>query len=100
MAYRHSGHCRSLVWIVFGLNLFATISSSVGKTHLICGCLVLYRHLDYSDGASHVVKSMELPFAFVQKLSGVGAGVQDALVQWWYGHNAVAFFPYHPLSRI
>ena len=30
----------------------------------------------------------------------VFAGVQDALVQWWYGHNAVAFFPDHSISGV
>jgi cytochrome c oxidase cbb3-type subunit I/II len=32
------------------------------------------------------------------KSYSVYAGVQDALVQWWYGHNAVAFFPQHLLG--
>jgi cbb3-type cytochrome oxidase subunit 1 len=32
------------------------------------------------------------------KSYSVYAGVQDALVQWWYGHNAVAFFPQHLLD--
>jgi len=39
----------------------------------------------------HVVNSFELPIAFMKSYSWY-AGVQDALVQWWYGHNAVAFF--------
>ena len=39
----------------------------------------------------HVVNSLELPVSFLKSYS-MYAGVQDALVQWWYGHNAVAFF--------
>ena len=39
----------------------------------------------------HIVNSIELPVAFFKSYP-VYAGVQDALVQWWYGHNAVAFF--------
>ena len=39
----------------------------------------------------HIVNSIELPVSFLKSYS-VYAGVQDALVQWWYGHNAVAFF--------
>ncbi len=39
----------------------------------------------------HVVNSFELPVTFLKSYSWY-AGVQDALVQWWYGHNAVAFF--------
>ena len=39
----------------------------------------------------HIVNSFEFPVSFLQSYSWY-AGVQDALVQWWYGHNAVAFF--------
>jgi cytochrome c oxidase cbb3-type subunit I/II len=39
----------------------------------------------------HIVNSFELPVSFLKSYS-LYAGVQDALVQWWYGHNAVAFF--------
>jgi cytochrome c oxidase cbb3-type subunit I/II len=39
----------------------------------------------------HITNSMALPISFTKSYS-LYAGVQDALVQWWYGHNAVAFF--------
>jgi len=39
----------------------------------------------------HIVNSVELPYSMMKSYSWY-AGVQDALVQWWYGHNAVAFF--------
>jgi cytochrome c oxidase cbb3-type subunit I/II len=39
----------------------------------------------------HIVNSVEIPVSFLKSYSWY-AGVQDALVQWWYGHNAVAFF--------
>ena len=39
----------------------------------------------------HIVNSLELPVSFLKSYS-IYSGVQDALVQWWYGHNAVAFF--------
>ena len=39
----------------------------------------------------HIVNSIEIPVS-IMKSYPVYAGVQDALVQWWYGHNAVAFF--------
>ena len=39
----------------------------------------------------HIFNSLELPVSAMKSYS-VYAGVQDALVQWWYGHNAVAFF--------
>jgi hypothetical protein len=39
----------------------------------------------------HIVNSIEIPVSSLKSYSWY-AGVQDALVQWWYGHNAVAFF--------
>jgi cytochrome c oxidase cbb3-type subunit I/II len=39
----------------------------------------------------HIVNSFEMPVSLFKSYSWY-AGVQDALVQWWYGHNAVAFF--------
>jgi cytochrome c oxidase cbb3-type subunit I/II len=39
----------------------------------------------------HVVNSLALPISLTKSYS-VYAGAQDAVVQWWYGHNAVAFF--------
>jgi cytochrome c oxidase cbb3-type subunit I/II len=47
----------------------------------------------------HIFNSLELPVSwFSMKSYSVYAGVQDALVQWWYGHNAVAFFLQHLLG--
>ncbi len=40
----------------------------------------------------HIFNSLEIPVSLSMKSYSVYAGVQDALVQWWYGHNAVAFF--------
>ncbi len=39
----------------------------------------------------HIFNNLELPVSAFKSYS-IYAGVQDALVQWWYGHNAVAFF--------
>jgi cytochrome c oxidase cbb3-type subunit I/II len=47
----------------------------------------------------HVVNSLELPVTLFKSYS-MYAGVQDALVQWWYGHNAVAFFLTTPVLGI
>ena len=44
----------------------------------------------------HIVNSFEIPVSFLKSYSWY-AGVQDALVQWWYGHNAVAFFLTTPI---
>ena len=79
----------ALVWIVFGLNMFATIFKR-RETHLYVA-VWFYIATWITVTVLHVVKSMELPFAFYKSYP-VWVGVQDALVQWWYGHNAVAFF--------
>ncbi|MCA9513315.1 MAG: cytochrome-c oxidase, cbb3-type subunit II, partial [Myxococcales bacterium] len=48
----------------------------------------------------HIVNSLALPVLAGIKSYSIYAGVQDALVQWWYGHNAVAFFLTTPILGI
>ena len=48
----------------------------------------------------HIVNSLALPVFSGLKSYSIYAGVQDALVQWWYGHNAVAFFLTTPILGI
>ena len=79
----------ALVWIVFGINMFATIFTR-RERHLYVA-IWFYIATWVTVTMLHVVNSMELPFSFFKSYS-LYAGVQDALVQWWYGHNAVAFF--------
>jgi cytochrome c oxidase cbb3-type subunit I/II len=86
MAHRHRHH---LLWVVFGINMFGTILKRREK-HLVRGHLVLHRHLGHGGHAAHR-EQHEIPVLLWKSYSWY-AGVQDALVQWWYGHNAVAFF--------
>lgn len=79
----------ALVWVVFGLNMFITIFKR-RETHLYVA-IWFYIGTWITVTLLHVVKSIELPFAWYKSYP-VWVGVQDALVQWWYGHNAVAFF--------
>ena len=79
----------TLVWVVFGWNLFATILVR-RERHLYVG-VWFYIATFVTVAMLHVVNSFELPVSFMKSYSWY-AGVQDALVQWWYGHNAVAFF--------
>jgi len=79
----------ALVWIVFGINMFGTILKR-RERHLYVA-IWFYIATWCTVTVLHVVNSMELPVGFLKSYS-VYAGVQDALVQWWYGHNAVAFF--------
>ncbi len=79
----------AIVWIIFGLNMFMTILKR-RERHLYVA-IWFYIASWVTITVLHVVNSMELPYTWLHSYS-VYAGVQDALVQWWYGHNAVAFF--------
>ncbi|MFK7920609.1 MAG: cbb3-type cytochrome c oxidase subunit I, partial [Bacteroidia bacterium] len=79
----------ALVWIIFGLNMLLTINKR--RERHIYVAIWFYIATWVTVTVLHVVNSLELPASMWQSYS-VFAGVQDALVQWWYGHNAVAFF--------
>jgi cytochrome c oxidase cbb3-type subunit I/II len=79
----------TLVWVVFGWNMFGTILQR-RERHLYVG-VWFYIATFLTVAVLHIVNSYEMPVTFLKSYSGY-AGVQDALVQWWYGHNAVAFF--------
>ena len=77
------------LWVVFGWNMFATILKR-RERHLYVA-IWFYIATFVTVAVLHIVNSFELPVSFLKSYS-LYAGVQDALVQWWYGHNAVAFF--------
>ena len=79
----------TLVWVVFGWNMFGTIIKRREK-HLYVA-IWFYIATFVTVAILHIVNSIELPVSAFKSYSWY-AGVQDALVQWWYGHNAVAFF--------
>lgn len=79
----------ALVWVIFGINMFGTILRR-RERHLYVA-VWFYIATVITVAVLHIVNSMALPVSFLKSYS-VYAGVQDALVQWWYGHNAVAFF--------
>jgi cytochrome c oxidase cbb3-type subunit I/II len=79
----------TLVWVVFGWNLFGTIIRR-RERHLYVA-IWFYIATLVTIAMLHIVNSIEIPVSFWKSYSWY-AGVQDALVQWWYGHNAVAFF--------
>jgi cytochrome c oxidase cbb3-type subunit I/II len=79
----------ALVWIVFGLNMFMTIIKR-RETHLYVA-IWFYIATWVTVTVLHVFHSIEVPVS-LWKSYPVAAGVQDALIQWWYAHNAVAFF--------
>lgn len=79
----------ALVWVAFGWNMFGTILKR-RERHLYVA-IWFYIATFVTVAMLHIVNSIEIPVTLFKSYSWY-AGVQDALVQWWYGHNAVAFF--------
>jgi cytochrome c oxidase cbb3-type subunit I/II len=79
----------TLVWVVFIINLFGTIIKR-RERHMYVS-IWFYVATAVTVAVLHIVNSFEIPVTFLKSYP-LYAGVQDALVQWWYGHNAVAFF--------
>jgi cytochrome c oxidase cbb3-type subunit I/II len=77
------------VWVVFGWNMLGTVLRR-RERHMYVS-IWFYLATFITVALLHVVNSLELPVSLLKSYS-MYAGVQDALVQWWYGHNAVAFF--------
>ena len=79
----------TVIWVVFAVNLFGTIIKRREK-HIYVA-IWFYIATVITVALLHIVNSLEMP-ASLWKSYSFYAGVQDALTQWWYGHNAVAFF--------
>lgn len=79
----------ALIWVVFGINLIMTIIKR--RERHIYVAIWFYIATFVTVAVLHIFNSLALPVSALKSYS-VYAGVQDALVQWWYGHNAVAFF--------
>ena len=79
----------AVVWVVFGWNLIATILKR-RQRHLYVA-IWFYIATFVTVAVLHIFNSLAIPVGLFKSYSAY-AGVQDALVQWWYGHNAVAFF--------
>jgi cytochrome c oxidase cbb3-type subunit I/II len=84
----------TLVWVIFGLNMFGTIIKR-RERHLYVA-IWFYIATWVAVAMLHIVNSLAMPVTLFKSYS-MFAGVQDALVQWWYGHNAVAFFLTTPI---
>lgn len=79
----------AVIWIIFGINMFMTILKR-RESHLYVA-IWFYIGTWVTVTVLHIGNNLEIPFSMMKSYP-VFAGVQDALVQWWYGHNAVAFF--------
>ena len=89
----------AVVWVVFAINFFWTMAVRREK-HLYVA-LWFYIATIVTIAVLYIVNNLAIPvFGAGMKSYVVWAGVQDALVQWWYGHNAVAFFLTTPILGI
>ncbi len=79
----------AIVWVAFGWNMIGTIIKR--RVKHIYAAVWWYLATFIGVAVLHIVNSFEIPVALFKSYS-VFAGAQDAIVQWWYGHNAVAFF--------
>jgi cytochrome c oxidase cbb3-type subunit I len=79
----------AVVWIAYALVFFGTIArrkvAHIYVANWFFGAFIL------TVALLHIVNSAAVPVTFWKSYSAY-AGVQDAMVQWWYGHNAVGFF--------
>lgn len=87
----------AVIWVVFGWNMIGTLIKRREK-HLYVA-VWFYIATFVTVAVLHIVNSFEIPVTLFKSYSWY-AGVQDALVQWWYGHNAVAFFLTTPFLGI
>ena len=79
----------ALIWVVMGINMIGTMIKR-RERHLYVA-IWFYVATFVTVAVLHIFNSLSIPVTLFKSYS-VYAGVQDALVQWWYGHNAVAFF--------
>jgi len=79
----------ALVWVAYGVNFFGTLAtrkvSHIYVANWFTAALII------TVAILHIFRSIQLPYSLTQAIPAY-SGVQDAMVQWWYGHNAVGFF--------
>ncbi len=79
----------ALIWVVFGINMFGTILKR--REHHLYVAIWFYIATWITVTVLHIFNNIQIPVSASHGIYAF-AGVQDALIQWWYGHNAVAFF--------
>ncbi|MCL2177951.1 MAG: cytochrome-c oxidase, cbb3-type subunit I [Proteobacteria bacterium] len=86
-----------LIWVVFAINFFWTMAKRNEKQIYVA--VWFYIATIVTIAVLYITNNLALPLT-LGKSYPIYAGVQDALVQWWYGHNAVAFFLTTPILGI
>ena len=79
----------TLVWVIFAVNFFGTIA--IRKVDHLYVAIWFYMSFVITIAVLHIVNNIQIPATLTRSYPVFG-GLTDALVQWWYGHNAVAFF--------
>ena len=87
----------AVIWVIFGINFFWTIAKRNEPTLYVA--IWFYIATIVTVAMLYVVNNLALPTSLVHSYPIFG-GVKDALIQWWYGHNAVAFFLTTPILGI
>jgi cytochrome c oxidase cbb3-type subunit I/II len=87
----------AVIWLVFAVNFFWTIAKRNEPTLYVA--IWFYISTVITVTVLYVVNHLSIPTSLTHSY-GLFGGVQDALVQWWYGHNAVAFFLTTPILGI
>ncbi len=87
----------AFIWVVFGVNFFWTLARRREPSLYVA--IWFYIATIITVAMLYIVNHLSLPTSFTHSYPLFG-GVQDALVQWWYGHNAVAFFLTTPILGI
>ena len=87
----------AVVWVVFAINFFWLLARRTEK-HLYVA-IWFYIATIITVAVLHIVNSLDIP-VFGLKSYSIYGGAKDALIQWWYGHNAVAFFLTTPILGI
>ncbi len=84
----------ALIWVVFAINFFGTIA--IRKVKHLYVAIWFYMSMVITIAVLHIVNSLAVP-ATLTRSYPLYAGMTDALVQWWYGHNAVGFLLTTPI---
>ncbi|MCV6637409.1 cytochrome-c oxidase, cbb3-type subunit I [Candidatus Albibeggiatoa sp. nov. NOAA] len=79
----------TVVWVVYAIVFFGTIMQRKVKHIYVANWF--YGAFIITIAMLHIFNNLEVPVGMWKSYSAY-AGVQDAMVQWWYGHNAVGFF--------
>ncbi len=79
----------AVVWLAFGLNYIMTVA--IRKSSHIYVSNWFFMSMIIMITYLHVVNSLAIPVSLTKSYS-IFSGVQDAMIQWWWGHNAVGFY--------